>query len=152
MREFVLATCMSLHSIAAVAWVGGIIFLIGVALPALKSHGGPQIAEVMKNIGKRFTPMANASIGILLVTGCLLSILPSGDHRVHQDHFFWAKLAVFGVMVSIHCWRLLVLPGKVARAETESQKSRLQQFSLSLVRVNLGLGVIALLFTAAIGV
>jgi uncharacterized membrane protein len=147
MREFVLVACMWLHSVAAVVWIGGIVFLIGVALPALKEQGGA--AEVMKNIGKRFTRLANASIGILLATGFLLLLLPAEGQA--WNHFFSAKMAVFVAMVSIHCFRLFALPGKVVRAESESQRSRLQSMSLSLVRVNLALGISALLFTAAAG-
>jgi uncharacterized membrane protein len=149
MREFVLVACMWLHTFAAVIWIGGIFFLIGIVLPALNNHGGTHASEVMKNIGKRFTPMANASIGIVLATGLLLLMLSSTGQGL--DHFLYAKIAIFVVMVSIHCWRIFALPGRVARAESELQRSRWQRMSLALVRVNLCLGVIALLFTAAAG-
>jgi putative copper export protein len=147
MREFVLVACMWLHSVAAVVWIGGIIFLLGVALPALREQGGA--AEVMKDIGKRFTPLANASIGILLATGFLLLLLPAEGQD--WNHFFLAKIGIFVAMVSIHFFRLFALPGKVVRAETEAQRSKLKTMSLSLVKVNLALGICALLFTAAAG-
>ena len=149
MREFILVACMWLHTFAAVVWIGGIVFLIGIVLPALNNHGGAHTSEVMRNIGKRFTPMANTSIGILFATGLLLLILSATGQG--RDHFLYVKLAIFAVMASIHYWRIFDLPRRVARAESESQRSRWQRMSLSLVRVNLCLGVIALLFTAAAG-
>lgn len=152
MREFVLIACVWLHSVAAVVWIGGIIFLVGIAVPALKNHGGLQAGEVMKSIGKRFTPLANASIGVLAGTGILLLLLPPVGRSGNSDHFFWAKIAIFAVMVLIHGFRLFALPGKVVRAETDAQRSRLQAMSLSMVKVNLALGITALLFTAAAGV
>jgi uncharacterized membrane protein len=145
MKELILVACMWLHSVAAVIWLGGILFLIAVALPALKNHGGALTVEVMKDIGKRFTPMANVSIGVLLTTGLLLLFLP-GQHA-NVDLFLWAKVSFFALMVSIHGWRILVLPDKVARAPSETQRLRWQRMSLFLVKGNLGLGVTALLFT-----
>lgn len=58
-----------LHILAAVVWVGGMLFLVLVAVPVLRGLPDRQRAEVVARVGERFRPVAWLCIGLLLVTG-----------------------------------------------------------------------------------
>ena len=69
------------HLLAAVAWVGGGMFWLMVLRPALgKSdvNGGP----VRRSIGEEFRSLVNTAIGVLLITGIVLSATRLTDNAV----------------------------------------------------------------------
>lgn len=62
-----------MHLLAAVAWIGGMLFLSLVLVPELKRHlaDGPR-AGLFRAVGRRFRLLVWGSIAVLLVTGPLL--------------------------------------------------------------------------------
>jgi len=58
-----------LHVIAAIAWVGGILFLILVVVPWLRAGRRELAGAFLRETGGRFLPVAWVSFAVLLITG-----------------------------------------------------------------------------------
>ncbi|MCI0785947.1 MAG: urate hydroxylase PuuD, partial [Chloroflexi bacterium] len=61
------------HALAAVAWVGGSIFYIMVLRPS-RRRMQPDASEYGAAIGAEFRSLVNTAIGVLLLTGVILSL------------------------------------------------------------------------------
>lgn len=62
-----------LHLLAAVSWIGGMVFLSLVLVPALKREAASsQRAALFRAIAFRFRAVVWSSVGVLLVTGPIL--------------------------------------------------------------------------------
>ncbi|MBI5902647.1 MAG: hypothetical protein HZB84_04075 [Deltaproteobacteria bacterium] len=132
-----------LHLLSSVVWIGGIIFTLLIAIPASKEVLGSDAGKLMGGVSKRFTPFANYSILLLVITGAVLSFLHKGSYMSAP---FYLKTAMAATMISIHFYRGLLLAPKIAKSEPVN-KASLHKLSLSLVKLNLALGV-AVLFLA----
>lgn len=58
-----------LHLLAAIAWVGGIVFLVLVVVPWLRRGGDGGAVAFLRESGSRFRRLAWACFAIVLVTG-----------------------------------------------------------------------------------
>jgi len=59
-----------LHIVAAVAWVGGMVFLVAVLVPLLRTPAmRPQAAALFHAVGTRFRPVGWIALTTLVVTG-----------------------------------------------------------------------------------
>jgi len=143
MFDFALNSIVFLHLVSAVLWIGGIIFILFVAIPASKEVMGTEAGKIMGVVSKRFTPFANYSILLLVITGVFLSFLHIGSY-MSAPFYFKSALAV--TMIAIHFYRGLLLAPKIAKSEP-AKKTSLQKLSVALVKLNLALGV-AVLFLA----
>ena len=132
-----------LHLVSAVLWIGGIIFILFVAIPASKEVMGTEAGKVMGALSRRFSPLANYSILLLVITGVFLSFLYKGSYVSAP---FYLKSALAVTMIAIHFYRGLLLAPKIAKSEP-AKKTSLQKLSVALVKLNLALGV-AVLFLA----
>ena len=61
-----------MHSIAAVAWVGGGLFYLLVLRPNLSK--GDDSSENRRRIGEQFRGLVNTAIAVLLVTGVIMTL------------------------------------------------------------------------------
>lgn len=143
-----------LHLLAAVIWVGGIVFILYIAIPSSRQALGPEAGKLMGEISKKFTPIANYSIILIVITGAVLTWIKgyfsgSASFEGAQSIALYLKYLLALLMIGIHFYRGLVLTPKITAAEP-SQKPFLQKISLNLVKVNLWLGVIILLLSVAI--
>lgn len=143
MRELILAVSYWLHLVATVTWIGGIVFILFIAIPAAKHILGADAGKLMGEISKRFTPLANYSIFFIIVSGIALT------SSNKWTWFLIVKHALVIGMVAVHFYRGLILAPKIARAESISQKTFLQKLSLNLIKVNFCLGM-AVLFLGGI--
>lgn len=157
MREIMLAGSYWLHSIATVVWIGGITFILFIVIPSAKQVLGVEAGKLMGDISKRFTPIVNYCIILLIVTGALLTAVNQQFSEIGNfgNSWFWGLIVkhvlVFG-MVAVHFYRGLVLAPKIARTEPASEKASLQKLSMNLVKVNFYLGLIVLLFSGIISI
>lgn len=157
MREMMLAGSYWLHSIATVIWLGGIFFILFIALPSAKQVLGGEASKLMGEISKKFTPIANYCIIILIITGAVLTAVNKQFLGIGNLGNSWSlglivkHVSVLG-MVVVHFYRGLVLAPKITRTESASEKASLQKLSLNLVKVNFFLGLIVLLFSGIISV
>ncbi|MFQ6083389.1 MAG: hypothetical protein ACE5WD_08520 [Candidatus Aminicenantia bacterium] len=154
-----------LHLLATVVWIGGIVMILLVILPGTKAalEPAPIVGRLMKNITKRFTPMANVSILVLIVTGIVITYSEKNftvflDFSNSWNTVMFLKHSFATLMIIIHFYRGLVLIPKIGRLSTQvnnskessslsSQIAKLQKFSLDLIKTNLVLGLIVLLLT-----
>lgn len=162
MSLMILSLSHFFHLLATVVWIGGIAMVVLVILPGAKValEPAPMVGRFMKEVTKRFTPLANASILVLIVTGVVITY-----YEKNSIGFFnpWnaamlLKLSIVISMVVIHFYRGLVLTPRIDRLSGQlsnskepsylsSRIARLQNLSLNLVKVNLLLGLTVLLLT-----
>ena len=157
MNEIILVFSYWLHSIGIVIWIGGIFFILFIVLPAAKKVLGVGAGKLMAEISKRFTPIANFGIIILVITGVVLTagnkqFLGIGNFGNNWSLGLIVKHGGVLAMVVVHFYRGLLLSPKIARTEAVARKSSLQKFSLNLVKVNFCLGLIVLLFSALMSI
>lgn len=80
------------HILAATAWVGGSLFYMLVALPALRSGGpAPGVAAQMAALFKR---LVNFCMGVLLLTGAYLAF-----DRLTTTTLGWPYLVTLGIKI-----------------------------------------------------
>lgn len=156
MKELIIA-CYWIHLVATVLWIGGIIFIIFIAIPSSRQVLGAESGKLMGEISKRFTPLANYSIILLFVSGVVLAGLNKqfSGVRILESNWTMAlilKLVLFFSMTAIHFYRGLVLAPKIMRTATQTEKTALQKLSINLVKVNFTLGLSVLLLSGAISV
>ena len=157
MTELILATSYWLHLIATVIWIGGITFILFIAIPSTKQVLGTESGKLMGEISKRFTPLANYSIILLIITGLVLTGFNKqfsgiGNFKNNWTLVLTLKHVLILGMVAVHFYRGLVLAPRIARTEPASKKASLQKLSLNLVKVNFCLGLIVLLFSGIISI
>jgi len=155
MHEILLIIATAIHLFAAVVWIGGIFFILFVALPSAKrifEQPGP----LMGALSKRFVPLANISILLILVTGILMSLSSHTPSEIASLNSIWSqtlslKIIIALIMIVIHFYRGLILLPRITKLTSEGvhseQVSRLQRLSLNLVKVNLLFGATVLLIT-----
>jgi len=120
----------------------------------------------MSIISKRFTPFANYSILILVITGILMISLNKGFNSLIAletiySKILFLKILIVAIMIIIHFYRGLMLNPRITKfsliieessaEESEkisSQISNLKNLSLNLVKINLGLGMIILILSS----
>lgn len=152
MNLIILSASYFLHLLATVVWIGGIIMILLVILPSAKTslESAPMISGLMKEITKHFTPMANISIFVLLVTGIVTAFYNKNftnilDFSNHWNLVMFLKHIFVALMIIIHFYRGLILNpkiGKLSLQVDESQIAKLRKYSLDLVKANLVLGVL----------
>lgn len=157
MKEIILVVSYWLHSIAAVIWIGGIFFILFIALPSAKQVLGAEAGKLMGEVSKRFTPIVNYSIILLIVTGTALTAFNRQFLEISNFGNSWTLVLIIKhllvvSMVSVHFYRGLILAPKIAKTEPASEKVSLQKLSLNLVKVNFCLGLIVLLFSGIISI
>jgi uncharacterized membrane protein len=160
MPVWVLALNYWLHLLATIAWLGGTLILTLVAWPGLAAADGPLRADLVRAFERRFRPIANLSLAVLLVTG---TIQMSGDP--HYEGFLrfansWsllllAKHVVFLLMIGISLVAQWGVKPALDRAallvrEGDQAQTALHRRLRRLTAINLIFGVLVLLLTAFI--
>jgi putative copper export protein len=90
------------HALGAVAWVGGGIFYLLVLRPALDR--APASAETSRAIGAEFRGLVNTAIGVLLVTGIILSA-----SRLTADSVTIPYIAVLALKIALALYMFYVV-------------------------------------------
>lgn len=158
MNLIIISLSHFLHLLATIVWIGGIVMILSVILPGAKSSLVSAMASrLMNEVTKRFTPMANISILILIVTGVIIAIYDKNYTGFSDFSNNWIvvlliKHFIVALMIAIHFYRGLILNPMIARLSTQTSEPSskipsLQKFSLNLVKANLFLGLVVLLLT-----
>lgn len=129
-----------------------------VILPGSKAalESTPMLGKLMKEVAKRFTPLANISILLLMATGITIFYYDKNytsflDMKNRWNVLIALKHVLVAIMIIIHFYRGLILNPKAEKSSSqpnEKQSSRLKKISLDLVKANFALGIIVLLLTA----
>lgn len=160
MEPWIVSLSHFLHISATVVWVGGIFMTILVILPGSKTAlESPLVGKLMKEVGQRFTPMANMSILLLIVSGLILfyyanrNFTSFGDLLKSWNTLIFCKFGVVVIMVCVHFYRGSILSKRIiesAAQANEAHTAGLRKLSLDLVKTNLILGFVVLVFTAVL--
>ncbi len=78
---WILVAIRWIHALAAVAWVGGSIFYVLVLRPGLRRAGADN-GGAGRATGAEFRGLVNTAIGVLLLTGVILSVSRLTDDAV----------------------------------------------------------------------
>ena len=155
MGGLLLAITAWVHLLSAVVWIGGIFFILYIALPAAEK-ALDQPSKIMGPLSKRFVPLANISIFLIIASGIIMSIAShefTGDSRLSglRAQSLVVKVLLVVIMASIHFYRGLILAPGIARLSSEGGRpekvQKLQTLSLNLVKINFLLGIMVLLLT-----
>ncbi len=158
MNLWILAVSHLLHILGTVVWIGGILMTLLVILPSTKAalESAPVAGKMMKEVAKRFTPLANLSILLLIATGIIIFCYDKNYTSFLDIKNRWIVLIAIkhllvAIMIIIHFYRGLILSQKIEKSSlnpNETQTIKLKKLSLDLVKANFVLGIMVLLFTA----
>ncbi len=158
MNLWILALSHFLHVLGTVVWIGGILMTLLVILPGSKAalESVPMVGKLMKEVAKRFTPLANISILLLIATGIIIFYYDKNytsflDIKNRWNLLITLKHVFVAIMIIIHFYRGLIVSQKIEKSSSkpnELQTARLKKLSLDLVKANFALGIIVLLLTA----
>ncbi len=154
MNEAIAVLSHWVHLLATVIWIGGIAAILLVVLPSSKRILGGETPKLMGEVSRRFTPMANVSIGLLIITGGFL-VLVDQSSGLGEANKVWSgslglKLLLALVMFLFHFYRNLFLAPRIARTGSETSRASLQKLSLNLVRASFGIALVVLLLSAVL--
>jgi uncharacterized membrane protein len=163
MPTWFLALSFWLHMIATVVWVGGLALMALVVWPGARAvlGSGPQLAALVRDLQRRFNPLAWLSLAALIVTGLIqMTANENYDGLLRVTNPWTAAILIkhlaVGAMVLIGGYMQWALQPELARIGALEAHGRpapaaeaLRRRELRLTRLNLLCGVLVLGLTAA---
>lgn len=147
-----MSVALSLHALAAVLWVGGMLFAHLMLRPVAASLLGPSLRLTLwAGVFQRFFPWVWASIGLLLVTGFWMILgLLGGFRAVGLYVHLMTGLGI--IMMTIFMY-IFFVPYRRLQAAVAAQQWRAGSTALAFIRrlvgVNAMLGVIVIVLAVA---
>jgi uncharacterized membrane protein len=146
-----------IHILAAIAWVGGMIFLTLVVVPVERGVQDRKLRyELVNKIGTRFKYLGWGSIVLLVITGLynVLQKIPSWDVLLSTSYgkTLLLKLVFVFIMFALSALHDFYLgPKLVQRGKIKKEKiTNLTRFLTILARGNLLLGLIVILLAVTL--
>ena len=128
------------HILAAAAWVGGSIFYLAVALPALRNGGSaPGVAGQIAALFKR---VVNICLGVLLLSGAYLTF-----DRLTTTSLGWPYLVVLVLKITA-ALTLFVLAIYLGQSNIRRLAKRTTRLSKAAPQLMLALGILVFLLGA----
>jgi uncharacterized membrane protein len=130
---------VALHVLAAVTWVGGMIFLSLVLAPLVRSRkAAPEFMALFRSAALRFRPLVWIAMVILVSTGPML-LSRRGIHVTAPASWpgiVTVKLALVSLLLFLTLLHDLLLGPRVSRVSTipESQRTSGEQMVLKTAR------------------
>jgi uncharacterized membrane protein len=161
--NLIISASFFLHLLATVGWIGGLVTLALVVQPVLdrSAADAPTRARLLEAMLKRFQPIANISLAVLILTGMVQTATNRFYKGFLQFDNTWAQailfkhIAVVGMILVAAFITFSVQPSLRRNAlliandlADEAQIAQLQRQQTRLTRINLILSVVVLLFTA----
>ena len=150
-----------LHMLATVAWIGGLVAVVILVLPAAKKKLQPEAyASFLGQLQHRLDPLGWLSLAVLLATGLIqMSANPNYDGFLSISNRWAASMLtkhiLFVGMIAVSAYMTWgILPGlrrialKQAKGMDADSADQLQKRETLLLRINLILGVLILGLTA----
>ena len=128
------------HILAAAAWVGGSIFYLAVALPALRNGGSPP--GVAGQIAALFKRVVNICMGVLLLSGAYLTF-----DRLTTTSLGWPYLVVLVLKITA-ALTLFVLAIYLGQSNIRRLAKRTTRLSKAAPQLMLALGILVILLGA----
>lgn len=147
---------VTLHVLAALVWLGGMLFLGLVGAPALRAIEPPALRQrLFGEIGRRFRTVGWSAIAVLVATGALnvwFRGWAQGPHPALLDAAFWrtgtghalgAKLACVAIMLTVSAVHDFVEGPRASRLAPGSPAAiAMRRRAALLGRVNAIVGVV----------
>ena len=159
----ILGLSFFLHLIATVAWIGGLVTLALVVQPVLRRlvTDVKEQARLLEAVQKRFQPIANLSLIVLILTGMVQTVNnPFYKGFLRFDNtwtqaILFKHLAIVGMVIIAGVMTFSLQPAIRRNAlliandlVDEAAVARLQKQQARLTQLNLVLSTLVLLFTA----
>ncbi len=158
-----LALSYFFHLVATVFWIGGLALLVILVWPETRRalEGSPALYQLLTRMRRRFLPLSNLSLAVLIVTGLIQMTGDPNYEGVLQFANEWSRvillkhIAIAGMVICGLVLQLWVAPALERAAllaehgkDNPAEWSRLHRAEVRLTWINLGLGVLVLAFTA----
>ena len=162
-NNLILSLSFFLHLIATVTWIGGLLTLALVVQPSLNRviTDAKEQARLLEALLKRFQPIANLSLVVLILTGMVQTFTNPLYKGFLQFDSAWAQailfkhLAVLGMIILAAVITFSVQPALKRTAlliandvADEAAASRLRRQQQRLAWLNVVLSIVVLFFTA----
>jgi uncharacterized membrane protein len=159
----ILAISYFFHLLATIVWIGGLVILVIMVLPEARRVLGtnPAFYTLMTRLRRRFMPMTNLSLAVLVVTGLIQMAGDANYDGVLQFTNEWSRVillkhvAIFGMFIcgiALQYWVAPALERAALLAEHHkgdpAELERLRRREARLTWINVLLGVLVLGFTA----
>ncbi len=159
----ILSLSFFLHLIATVTWIGGLVTMALVVQPVLKRSVTEirEQAHLLEAVQKRFQPIANLSLVVLILTG----LVQTANNPFYKGFLrfdnTWSQaillkhISIVGMIVIAGVMTFSVQPAMTRNAlliahglGDEAAIAKLQKQQARLTQVNLALSIVVLLCTA----
>ncbi len=144
-----------LHELAAVAWIGGIIYANLVLMPSVSAIQVQEQGKLIGAVTKRFTMLSWLSIFVLIGTGILKALSPEMKNISQTEHLMLSiKYALFAGMFIVSVLITFVLGPKMKKLASQPgqqpapELGKVQKQIGTLAIINMILGVLVLLVMA----
>lgn len=163
--QTILAISLFFHLCATVVWIGGLVITSLLVWPEARTAlaDSPALYAFLNRLRKRFTPLSNFSLAVLITTGLMQMSLDSNYDGVMQFTNTWSCVILFkhalivlmvvaggvlqyAVVPALERAALLIERAKgdtSAQAQAEWRRLRAREIQLTWVNVGLGLLVLA---------
>jgi len=147
-----------LHILAAVIWIGGMLFLSLVAVPVLRQVDSPLLrADLFRKVAWRFRRLVWICLAVLILTGTV-NVAFYGDTTQGSPYLkvLGIKLGLVAVLVAMGVAHDFIIGPRAARAQSRDgllptgTDLLMVQLAPWVGRLNLLLGVIILVLAAAL--
>ena len=150
-----LSLILWIHILAAIAWVGGMIFITLVIVPVERGIQDNKLRyELVNKIGTRFKYLGWGGIIILITTGLYNSLqkISAWNDLVNTSYgkTLLLKLALVFIMISLSIIHDFYLGPKLVERGTEGRATNLTRFLTILARGNLFLGLLVILLAVTL--
>lgn len=144
------------HVLSAIGWVGGILFLGLIAVPALRRLEPGQRAQLLNVLGTRFRNVGYTLLLLLLITGVIQSVFHGAtvanvlDGSFFSTHFgrnLGMKLLFIALMLVVSISHdFFVGPASVRATEAGQDTTRLRKTASWLARITALLALIVIAY------
>ena len=163
MSQSSLAISLFFHLLATVVWIGGLVIITVLVWPEARRvlAENPAAYQFLTRLRKRFMPLSNLSLAVLLVTGLFQMTADPNYEGVLQFANEWSQvmllkhLALVGMVicgVALQFWVAPALERTSLLLENHkgdpADWARLRRYEVRLTWVNVILGILVLGFTA----
>ena len=147
-----------LHILAAVIWIGGMLFLSLIAVPVLRQVDSPLLrADLFRKMAWRFRRLVWICLAVLILTGTV-NVAFYGDTTQGSPYLkvLGIKLGLVAVLVAMGVAHDFIIGPRAARAQSRDgllptgTDLLMVQLAPWVGRLNLLLGVIILVLAAAL--
>lgn len=139
------------HILAATLWVGGLLFMVLVIVPATRHLPPPERARLFNSLGRRFRVVGWSALAVLVATGLLLAGYRGVYARLETwrfpagvfDQVLLAKVLVVATMLVTSALHDFVLGPRGVRQAAAPAMAPAGRWSAWLARVTTVLAVVA---------